>query len=53
MGNDNAGKYILWINEVAVCDLPAAPPIKKDNIPPVCQSDNLVFFGDFIKRVTF
>ena len=29
-------KYLLWINEVLVSDLPAAPPIKKDNIPVVC-----------------
>ena len=47
------GKYLLWINEVLVTDLPAAPPIKKENIPVVCQSDNLVFLGDVTKRVTF
>ena len=52
-GNDYSGKYLLWINEVLVCQLPAAPPIKKDNIPVVCQSENLVMLGDIIKRVTF
>ena len=35
-GNDYSGKYLLWINEVLVSQLPAAPPIKKDNIPVVC-----------------
>ena len=47
------GHYSLWINDVLVSDLPAAPLIKKDNIPIVCQSDNLVFLGDVTKRVTF
>ena len=46
-------KYLLWINEVLTTDLPVAPPIKKENIPVVCQSDNLVFLGDVTKRVTF
>ena len=52
-GDSNAGKSLLWINEVLVAALPPAPPIKKDNIPSVCQSDSLVFLGDVIKRVTF
>ena len=52
-GDAYKGKYLIWINEVLVTDLPAAPPIKKDNIPMVCQSDNLVFLGDVTKRVTF
>ena len=52
-GDYRQGKYLMWINEVPVTDLPAAPPIKKDNIPVVCQSDNLVFLSDLIKRVTF
>ena len=42
-GESKDGKYLLWINGVLVTDLPAAPPIKKEDIPPVCQSDNLVF----------
>ena len=36
-----------------MCQLPAALPIKKDNIPVVCQSENLVMLSDIIKRVTF
>ena len=52
-GDFKQGKYLLWINEVLVTDLPAAPPIKKENIPVVCQSDNFVFLGDVTKRVTF
>ena len=47
------GKYLLWINDILVTALLEAPPIQKDNIPPVCQSDNLVFLGDVTKRVTF
>ena len=52
-GDFMQGKYLMWINDVLVSDLPSAPPIKKDNIPIVCQSDNLVFLGDVTKRVTF
>ena len=52
-GSWTKGEYLLWINEVLVSDLPAALPIKKENIPVVCQSDNLVFLGDVTKRVTF
>ena len=29
-------QYLLWINEALVTELPPAPPIKKENIPPVC-----------------
>ena len=47
------GKYLFWVNDILVTGLPKAPPIQKDNIPPVCQSDNLVFLGDVIKRTTF
>ena len=47
------GKYLLWINEVLASALPKAPPIQKDDIPAVCQSDNLVILNDIIKRVTF
>ena len=35
-GGPRDGKYLLWIDGVLVTDLPSAPPIKKDNIPPVC-----------------
>ena len=52
-GDWRQGKYLLSINEVLVSELPPAPPIKKDNIPLVCQSDNHVFLGDVTKRVTF
>ena len=47
------GKYLLWINDVLASELPKAPPIEKDHIPTVCQSENLVLMGDTIKRVTF
>ena len=46
-------KYLLWINDTIVSQLPIAPLIEKENIPVVCQSDNLVFLGEVTKRVTF
>ena len=52
-GDSKSGKYKLWINDMLVTDLPKAPLIEKDNIPVVCQSDNLVFLGEVTKRVTF
>ena len=30
------GEWRLRINEILVTDLPPAPPMEKDNIPPVC-----------------
>ena len=48
------GKYLFWINDSLVTSLPnEAPPIQKDNIPTVCQSDNLVIDGEVTKRTTF
>lgn len=47
------GKYLLWINDIQASTLPKAPPLKKENIPIVCQSDNLVLLGDVTKRTTF
>ena len=44
---------MLWINNVLAEDLPEAPLLKKENIPVVCQSENMVLLGDVIKRVTF
>ena len=52
-GTCKEGNYLFWINDVLATSLPKAPPIKKDNIPVVCQSENLVILGDVIKRVTF
>ena len=52
-GYYETGKYLLWINGILATDLPAAPLLKKENIPVVCQSDNLVFSGVVMKRVTF
>ena len=44
---------MFWVNDTLATDLQKAPPLKKDNIPVVCSSDNLVLLGDVIKRVTF
>ena len=52
-GDREEGKYLFWINEVLAKALPKAPPISKDNIAPVCQSDNLVILNYNLKRVTF
>ena len=52
-GDEKDGKYLFWINGILVTTLPKAPPIKKENIPIVCQSDNLVFLGEVTKRTTF
>ena len=47
------GKYLFTIDEVLANTLPKAPPIQKEDIAPVCQSDNLVILNDILKRVTF
>ena len=47
------GKYLFWINGTLVTELQKAPLIQKENIPVVCQSENMVLLGDVIKRVTF
>ena len=52
-GDWRAGKFLFWINAVLASDLQKAPPIKKENIPVVCQSENMILLGDVIKRVTF
>ena len=45
--------YNLTINTIPTSALPQAPPLKKENIPVVCQSDNLTFISDILTRVTF
>ena len=52
-GKYDDGKYLLWVNDILATALLKAPLIKKENIPPVCQSDNLVFNGEVTKRTTF
>ena len=52
-GDFKAGKYLFWVNEVLANTLPKAPPIQKEDIAPVCQSDNLIILNDILKRVTF
>ena len=47
------GLYTLQVNDTIAKDLPNAPPIKKENIATVCQSDNLVLDSEVIKRTTF
>ena len=44
---------MFWVNDTLASDLQKAPPINKENIPVVCQSENLVLLGDVVKRVTF
>ena len=53
LGPEHGGRYMLWINDTLSTRLPDAPLIEKENIPDVCQSDNLVFLGEVTKRVTF
>lgn len=45
--------YNLLVDEVSVGQLPPAPPIKKEDIPIVCQSDNLEYRGEVTNRITF
>ena len=52
-GDENAGKYSFYVNDTLASDLPKAPLTNKADIPLICQSDNLVFLGDVVKRVTF
>ena len=47
------GVYYLCIDEFEAIELPPAPPVLKDNIETVCQSENLVFRSDITTRVTF
>ena len=52
-GKDEGGKYLLWIDGKLVNDLPIAPPIPKDSIPVVCQSDILLVKNNVTTRVTY
>jgi len=52
-GKDEGGKYLMWINGEYVNDLPIAPPIPKDSIPVVCQSDTLIVKNNVTTRVTY
>ena len=52
-GNQESGIYTIQIKEVLSTDLPSAPPIRKENVPDVCQSDTLSFLGEVKKRFTF
>ena len=46
-------KYLLWIDETLVSDLPPAPAIAKENITVVCQSENFVYMSEVIIRITY
>ena len=45
--------YMLYVDDIKMTDLPQAPPIAKENIPVVCQSENFVFNGEVTTRITF
>lgn len=45
--------YRLWIDDIFPEDLPDAPPVKKEDIPTVCQSENFEYFGEVTTRITF
>ena len=45
------GDYILTIKDVLATKLPLAPPIKKENLAPVCRSEVLEYIGEIITRV--
>ena len=47
------GKYILHINDVLATELPPAPAITKDNLPPVCRSEVYEFIGETVTRLTW
>ena len=49
---EDIGNYILHLNDVLVTDLSKAPPIKKDNLPPVCRSTILEHITETLTRVT-
>ena len=41
----------MTIEDVLATDLPQAPPIKKENLDPVCRSEVLEYIGETITRV--
>ena len=47
------GEYVLHLDDELATELPEAPPITKDNLPPVCRSEVLEFIGETITRVTW
>ena len=52
---DESGQenYMLYVDDIKVTELPQAPPILKENIPVVCQSENYIFSGEVTVRKTF
>ena len=50
-------KFNLWIDGMIdgtlATDLPPAPPIAKEDIPVVCQSDNYEYKGEVTTRITY
>ena len=54
LGYDDLNRqYILYIDDVLVSELPAAPAITKDHVPPVCRSDVHEFIGETVTRLTW
>ena len=49
----NYPDYILHLGDILATELPPAPPIKKENLPPVCRSDVLEFMGETVARLTW
>ena len=46
-------EYILYLDDVLATELPPAPPITKENLPPVCRSDVHEFCGETVTRLTW
>ena len=43
----------MWVDDILVTDLPPAPPIAKEDIPVVCQSEKFEYKSEVITRTTF
>ena len=45
--------FILHIDDVLATELPPAPAITKENLPPVCRSEIHEFIGETVTCVTW
>ena len=43
---------MLWVEDTLTTDLPIAPPVKREDVPVLCQSDVMTYNGEVIKRST-
>ena len=46
-------EYILHLDDIDATELPSAPVITKDNLPPVCRSEVHEFIGETVTHLTW